>query len=175
MCGNFNAPLQRDGYRVKNSCGIPTVNSDHYAQFIEANDSIPMNGYLKQKTNQLPTVRRPNERVTRLDWTVRKNIDKSHIMKISNVMPKIVRSDHTVLIANIDIKLRRFSAKIAPKTDWSQLGNTDCRSRFDENFQKSREEGQDFVNAVRYALNALPVRKSRSSYLWYDNPELDYV
>ena len=84
-----------------------------------------------------------------------KNIDKSHITKINNVMPKIVRSDHTVLIANIDIKWKRFSAKIAPKTDWSQLGNTDCRSRFVENFQKSREEGQDFVNAVRYASNAL--------------------
>ena len=55
VCGDFNAPLQRDGHRVKNSCGIPTVNSDHLAQFIEANDLIPMNGYLRQKTNQLPT------------------------------------------------------------------------------------------------------------------------
>ena len=36
VCGDFNAPLQR----VKNSCGIPTVNSDHLAQFIEANDLI---------------------------------------------------------------------------------------------------------------------------------------
>ena len=88
-------------------------------------------------------------------------------------MPKIVRSDHTVLIANIDIKWKRFSVKIAPKTDWSQLGNTDCRSRLVENFQKSREEGQDFVNAVCYASNALPVKRRRSSYLWYDNPELD--
>ena len=26
---------------------------------------------------------------------------------------------------------------------------------------------------MRYALNALPVKKRRSSYLWYDNPELD--
>ena len=86
---------------------------------------------------------------------------------------KIVRSDHTVLIANIDIKLKRFSAKIPPKTDWSQLGNTDCRSRFVENFQKSREEGLDFVNSVRYASNALPVKRRRSSYLWYDDPELD--
>ena len=55
VCGDFNAPLQRDGHRVKNSCGIPTVNSDHLAQFIETNDLIPMNGYLRQKTNQLPT------------------------------------------------------------------------------------------------------------------------
>ena len=37
-------------------------------------------------------------------------------LKINNVMPKIVRCDHTVLIANIDIKWKRFSAKIAPKT-----------------------------------------------------------
>ena len=88
-------------------------------------------------------------------------------------MPKIVRSDHTVLIANIDIKWKRLSAKIAPKTDWSQFGNTDCRSRFVENFQRSREEGQDFVNAVRYASNALPFKRRRSSYLWYDSPELD--
>ena len=51
-------------------------------------------------------------------------------------------------IANIDVKWKRFSAKIAPKTDWSQLGNSDCRSRFVDNFQKSREEGQDFVNAI---------------------------
>ena len=58
-------------------------------------------------------------------------------------------------------------------TDWSQLGNADCRSRFVENFQKSREEGQDFVNAVRYASNALPVKRRRSSYLWYDKPEID--
>ena len=87
-------------------------------------------------------------------------------------MPKIARSDHTVLIANIDIKWKRLSAKIAPKTDGSQLGNTDCRSRFVENFQKSREEGQGFVNAVRYASNALPFKRRRSSYLWYDNPEL---
>ena len=64
-------------------------------------------------------------------------------------------------------------AKIAPKTDWSQLGNTDCRSRFVDNFQKSREEGQDFVNAIRYASNALPVKRRQSSHLWYDNPELD--
>ena len=55
VCGGFNAPLQIDGHRVKNSCGIPTVNSDHLAQFIEANYLIPMNGYLRQKTNQLPT------------------------------------------------------------------------------------------------------------------------
>ena len=55
VCGDFNAPLQRDGHRVKNSCGIPTVNSDLLTQFIEANDLIPMNGYLRQKTNQLPT------------------------------------------------------------------------------------------------------------------------
>ena len=54
VCGDFDAPLQRDGHRVKNSCGIPTVNSDHLTQFIEANDLIPMNGYLRQKTNQLP-------------------------------------------------------------------------------------------------------------------------
>ena len=87
-------------------------------------------------------------------------------------MPKIVRSDQTVLIANTDIKWKRFSSKIAPKTDWSQLGNTDCRSRFVENLQNSREEGQDFVNAVRYASNALPFRRRRSSYLRYDNPEL---
>ena len=46
---------------------------------------------------------------------------------------------------------------IAPKTDWSQLGNTDCGSRFVENFQKSPEEGLDFVNAVHYASNAPPV------------------
>ena len=150
-----------------------TVNSDVLTQFIEANDLIPMNGYLRQKTNQLPTFRGPNERVTRLDWILSKNIDKSHITKINNVMPKIVRSDNTVLIANIDIKWKRFSAKLAPKTDWSQLGNTDCRSRFVDKFQKSREEGQDFVNAVRYASNALPFKMRRSSYLWYDNPELD--
>ena len=173
VCGYFNAPLQRDGHRVKNSCGIPTVNSDLLTQFIEANDLIPMNGYLRQKTNQLPTFRGLNERVIRLDWILSKNIDKSHITKIYNVMPKIVRSDHTVLIANIDVKWKRFSAKIAPKTDWSQLGNSDCRSRFIENFQKSREEGQDFVNAIRYASNALPVKRRQSSHLWYDNPELD--
>ena len=173
VCGDFNAPLQRDGHRVKNSCGIPTVNSDHLPQVIEAIDLIPMNGNLRQKTNQLPTFRGPNERVTRLDWILSKNIDKSHITKINNVMPKIVRSDHTILIANIDVKWKRISAKIAPKTDWSQLGNTDCISRFVDNFQRSREEGQDFVNAVRYASNALPVKRRQSSHLWYDNPELD--
>ena len=131
-----------------------------------------MNGYLRQKTNQLPTFPGPNEQVTRLDWVLCKNIDKSHITKIYNVMPKIVRPDNTVLIANIDVKWKRFSANIAPKTDWNRLGNTDCRSRFIENFQKSREEGQDFVNAVRYASNTLPFKMRRSSYLWYDNPEL---
>ena len=47
--------------------------------------------------------------------------------------------------------------------------------RRSKNFQKSREEGQDFVNAVRYASNALPFKKGRSSYLWYDNPELDHA
>ena len=88
-------------------------------------------------------------------------------------MPKIVRSDHTVLITNIDVKWKRFSAKIAPKTDWSQLGNSDCRSRFFDNFQKSREEGQDFVNTIRYASNALPFKRRQSSHHWYDNPELD--
>ena len=175
MCGDFNAPLQRDGHRVKNSCGIPTVISDNLALFIEPNDLIMINGYLRQKSGQLPTFRGPNERVTCLDLILSKNIDKSHITKIINVMPKIVRSDHAVLIANIDIKWKRFSAKIAPKTDWSQLGNTDCRSRFVENFQKSREEGLDFVNTVRYALNALPVQRRQSSHLWYDNHELDYA
>ena len=69
VCGEFNAPLQRDGHQVKNSCGIPTVNSDHLAQFIEANDLIPMNGYLRQKTIHLPTYQETNERVTSLDWT----------------------------------------------------------------------------------------------------------
>ena len=128
---------------------------------------------MRQNTNQLPTFRKPNERVTRLDWILSKNIDKSHITKINNVMPKNFRSDNTVLNANIDIKWKRFSAKIVPKTEWSQLGSTDCRSRFVENFQKSHEEGQHFVNAVRYASNALPVKRRRSSYLWYDNPELD--
>ena len=121
VCGDFIAPLQKDGHPVRSSCGIPTVNSDHLAQFIEANDLIPMNGYLRQKRNQLPTFRGPNERVTRLDWILSKNINKSHITKINNLMPKIVRSDHTVLIANIDIKWKRFSAKIASKTDWSHL------------------------------------------------------
>ena len=29
------------------------------------------------------------------------------------------------------------------------------------------------LSAVRYASNALPVKRRRSSYLWYDNPELD--
>ena len=58
-------------------------------------------------------------------------------------------------------------------TDWSQLCNTECRSRFVENFQKSRDEGQDLVNVVRYASNTLPVKKGRSSYLWYENPEHD--
>ena len=110
-----------------------------------------------------------------MDWIVSKNIDMSHITKINNVMPKIVRSDHTVLIAIIDIKWKRFSAKMAPKPDGSQLGNTDCRSRFVENFQKSRDEGHDFVNVVRHALNALPVMKRRPSFIWYDNHELDYA
>ena len=160
---------------MKNSCRIPTVNSDHLAQFIEAKDLIPMNDYLRQKTNQPPTFREPNERVTRLDRILCKNIEKCHIAKINNVMPKIVRSDNTVLIANIYIKWKRFSAKIAPKTDLSQLGNTDCRSRFVENFRKSRDKGQDFVNAVRYASNDLTVKKRRSSYFWHDNPELHYT
>ena len=84
VCGDFNAPLQRDGHRVKNSCGIPTVNSDHLAQFNEANDLIPMNSYLMQKTNRLPTFRGPNERVTGLDWILSKNIGKSHITKNNN-------------------------------------------------------------------------------------------
>ena len=128
MCGDINVPLHGDGHRVKNSCGIPTVDSDHLAQFIEANDLIPMNDYLKLTTHKLPTFRGPNERVTSLDLILSKNIDKSHITKINNVMPKIIRSDHTVLIANIDIKLKKFSANIAPKTDWSELSNTDCRS-----------------------------------------------
>ena len=92
VSGDFNAPLLRDGHRVKNSCGVPTVNSDLLTQFIEANDLIPMNGYLRQKTNQLPTFRGPNERVTRLDWILSKNIDKSHITKINNVMPKIAQT-----------------------------------------------------------------------------------
>ena len=66
VCGDFNAPLQRDGHRVNNSCGIPTLYyyyscSDHLAQFIEANDLIPMNGYQRQKTSPLPTFCRPNE------------------------------------------------------------------------------------------------------------------
>ena len=116
VCGDFNAPLQIDGHQVKNSCRISTVNSDHLAQFIKANDLIPMNGYLRQKTNQLPTFRGPNERVTRLEWILSRNIDKCHKKK-NNVMPKIVRSDHTVLIANIDIKWKRFSAKITPMID----------------------------------------------------------
>ena len=55
VCGDFNAPLQREGHRETNSCGIPTVNSEYLAKFIEAIDLIPMNGYLRQKTNQLPT------------------------------------------------------------------------------------------------------------------------
>ena len=172
VCADVKIPLQRDGHRVINSSGIPTVISDHLVQFIEAHDLIPMNGYLRLKTNQLPTFLGQNERVTHLDWILSKNIDKSHITKINNFMPQIVRYDHTVLIANIDIKWKRFSAKIAPKTDWSQLGNSDCRSRFVDKFQKSREEGQDFVNAMPYALNALPVKRRQSSHLWYDNPEL---
>ena len=77
-------------------------------------------------------------------------------------MPQIVRSDHTVLIANIDVKWKRFSAKIAPMADWSQLGNTDCGSRVVENFQKSRVEGQDSVNAVRYVSKTLPVKRRQS-------------
>ena len=92
--GDFNAPLQRDGHRVKHSCGIPTINSDLLTQFIEADDLIPKNGYLRQKTNQLPTFRGLNERVTRLDWILSKNIDKSHITKINNVMPKITENSH---------------------------------------------------------------------------------
>ena len=104
VCVDFNAPLQGDGHRVKNSCDIPTVNYNHLAQFIVAMHLIPMNGYLRQKTNQLPTFREPNERVTNLDWIMSMNIDKSHITKINNVMPKITLSDHTVLISDIDVK-----------------------------------------------------------------------
>ena len=100
-----------------------------------------------------------------LTWTLSKDIDKSCITKVDNVMPKIVLPDHTVLTANIDIKWKRFSAKTAPKTDWSQLGNIDCRSLFIENFQKSHVDGQDCVDAVRYASNTLPVKKRWSSYL----------
>ena len=48
VCGDFNAPLQRDGHRVENSFGIPTVNSDLLTKFIEANDLIPKNCYLRQ-------------------------------------------------------------------------------------------------------------------------------
>ena len=61
VCGDLSAPLQSDGHQVKNSCGIPTVNSDHLAQFIKANDLISMNGYLRQRTNQLHTFRGQNE------------------------------------------------------------------------------------------------------------------
>ena len=57
-CGDFNAPLLRDGHRVKNSCGIPTASSDHLAQFIEANNLIPMNGNLRQKKEPTPCVSR---------------------------------------------------------------------------------------------------------------------
>ena len=59
-------------------------------------------------------------------------------------MPKIVRSDHTVLIANIEIKWKRFSAKIASKTDWSQLGlsklivDNDSSRTFRNNAKKGR-------------------------------------
>ena len=42
-------------------------------------------------------------------------------------------------------------------------------------FPKSRDEDQDFANAVRYASNVLPVKNRRSSYLWYDNLELEYA
>ena len=71
--------------------------------------------------------------------------------------------------------LASFSAKIAPEADWSDVDNTVCRSLFVENFQKSHDEGQYILCAVRYASNALPVRKWRSSYLWIYKPELDYA
>ena len=53
--------------------------------------------------------------------------------------------------------------------------DTDCRSRIVENFQKSRDEAMILFNAVRYAFNALAVKKGRISYLWYDKPEHDYA
>ena len=79
-----------------------------------------------------------------------KNIDKSHITKINNVMPIIVRSDYTVLIANIDIKWKRFSAKITPKTDWSQLCNTDCRSHSSRTFRNHVKKGR--ILSILYVM-----------------------
>ena len=103
VSGVINAPQQWHGHRVKYSFGINNINYDHLSQFLEANDLIQIIGCLRQKTNQLPIFPGPNERVSRLNWILIKNIDKSHIAKINDVMPKIVRSDHTVYIANIFI------------------------------------------------------------------------
>ena len=50
VCGDFNAPLQRDGHRVYNSCCLPTVNANHLVQFVEAIRLILMIGYLILKT-----------------------------------------------------------------------------------------------------------------------------
>ena len=130
MCGEFNAPLQRDGHWVKNSCGIPTAITDHSVDSSKLMISFRWTAtWGRIRTNSILF----DERVTHLDWILNKNIDKSHITKINNVMLKIVRSDYTVLIANIDIKWKGFSAKIALMTDCSQLGNTVCRLRFVEN------------------------------------------
>ena len=131
-----------------------------------------MNGYLRQKTNQPPTLRGPNERVTHLDWILSNNIDKSHITIIITSCPKLSGLTTQSSLLTNDMKWKRFSAKTVPKSEWSQLGNTGSRSRFVKNIQKSHDEGQDFVH---YASNALPVKKGLSSYLWHDNPEHDYA
>ncbi|KAL8619114.1 hypothetical protein ACOMHN_019386 [Nucella lapillus] len=134
---------------------------------------IAANGYLRKKIRKLPAFNGPMERNTRLDWILYPNRFKNSAVKVRNIRPSIVKSDHHLLVLDVSTKWPR-SKRSTPSSDWQSIDSNDIKENFLQDFWSNRSSGMCFSDAVTESIeNHIPKRKpDRSNSKWLDDPML---
>lgn len=176
LCGDFNATLPVDGIRVKNRCGKKNLNTERLTSFMSTHDLIATNGVLRQRSmKRLATFHGPNDRSTRLDWILCSRRFISCLRKVQVIRPKVVQSDHNVVIMSVDLKWLKFR-RPPLALDWQTLVNdTDIRHNFLESYDATNKSNTDLIVLLnQVAEKTVPaVRPCNPVSHWINDTELE--
>ena len=172
ICGDINATLPVDKFRVKNRCGEANRNTKMLQSFSERHDLLAANAYTSQKHRSLPTFDGPNGRKARLDWIFCPLRYRCNIRKSNTNKTFVITSDHCFVTASFSLKWPARKSR-SKQIDWTSLITPDIRSAFVTDVRQEIDSGSDFRLAVLQAsVKHLPFKRHSSYSRQQDDPRI---
>lgn len=121
ISSDLNATLPCDGEIVKNTCGLPNFNAPHVMDLLKSLNLVAANGHLRQKHSKLLTFDGPQKRKTRLDYILLHAHRRSLIRRVQCIKPKVVNSDHRLLLVRLCLSAPITRPRQPPSYQWHLL------------------------------------------------------